>query len=188
MAHNYAFDLNFLQQEFRRADLSWPNPLAEIATLDLSMRCFPHTKGTSSTWSASDSTSFSIKRTARQRYRCGECFVAMTKRHEVANSLDELLEWANASAARPQVKGYRSRATGSSSSTRVLTRESIAASSPSALDDQAWAAEPMAGSGRSRTVYDAGPSVGWMSEAQAPEPSIQGRTPANMGYGLCHCP
>lgn len=107
VAHNYAFDLNFLQQEFRRANLSWPNPLAEIDTLDLSMRCFPHTKGhkLNILCKRLDVTLDQAHRATADATACGECFVALTKRHEVATSLDELLDWANAIGRPPEGEG-----------------------------------------------------------------------------------
>ena len=107
VAHNYAFDLNFLQQEFRRADLSWPNPLAEIDTLDLSMRCFPHTKGHKLHMVCKRLNVIldQAHRATADATACGECFIALTKRHEVAASLDELLDWANAIGRPPEGEG-----------------------------------------------------------------------------------
>ena len=44
VAHNYPFDLAFLTTEFDRCGMHWPEPLAEVDTVDLSLRTYKDAK------------------------------------------------------------------------------------------------------------------------------------------------
>ena len=72
IAHNFPFDRGFIAEELRRLGRAWPDPLAEIDTVDLSMKVFP------------------------QAQACGRCFVEMTRREHAPTDLHGLLDWADA--------------------------------------------------------------------------------------------
>ena len=97
VAHNRRFDKGFLLEEFRRIDREWPSTIAEIDTIDLSMRTFP------------DATSHQLddlcarlavdppagdRRTPSSALASGRCFVEMARRSEIPDDLEKLLEWA----------------------------------------------------------------------------------------------
>ena len=104
VAHNYPFDLAFLTQEFLRIDGWWPEPMAEIDTVDLSMRCFPDAK---SHKLLDLSTRLEIvlegaHRATNDAAACGLSFARLATKHGVGHELQEMLDWANAIGRPPE--------------------------------------------------------------------------------------
>ncbi len=104
VAHNYPFDLGFLTQEFQRLGAHWPEPLAEIDTVDLSMRCFPDARSHKlvDLCSRLDVRLDGAHRATNDAAACGECFVALTREHQVDNELQAMLDWAHAIGRPPE--------------------------------------------------------------------------------------
>jgi DNA polymerase III subunit epsilon len=113
VAHNYPFDLGFLTREFddvreRTGDprMRWPEPLAEVDTVDLSMRCFREAKGHRLA-DLAERVSVQLERAHRatdDAAACGQAFVELVRRHRVADDLQAMLDWANA-IGRPPDEG-----------------------------------------------------------------------------------
>ena len=98
VAHNYAFDLAFLTNEFLIADLCWPEPIAEVDTLDLSHKHFGNARG-HKLQDVCERLGVSLvgaHRATNDATACGECFVELARRHQVADELQAMLDWANA--------------------------------------------------------------------------------------------
>jgi DNA polymerase III epsilon subunit-like protein len=113
VAHNYTFDLAFLTREFdllRAAtgdpSMRWPEPLGEIDTVDLSIRCFPDARGHRLA-DLAERLDVRLERAHRalsDAAACGEAFVELTRRHRVEDDLQGLLDWA-AAIGRPPDDG-----------------------------------------------------------------------------------
>ena len=104
VAHNYTFDLGFLRAEAQRCGLRWPEPLAEIDTVDLSMRVFPEARS-----HKLDALCERLNVTLDQHHRatddasaCGTAFVEMVRRNDVPDDLQAMLEWAQAIGRPPE--------------------------------------------------------------------------------------
>ncbi len=106
IAHNYPFDRAFLSAEFKRVGLAWPDPLAEIDTVDLSMRCFPDARGhrLADVCKRLDVVLDNAHRATNDAAACGQCFVTLAHRRDVEDDLQAMLDWANA-IGRPPVNG-----------------------------------------------------------------------------------
>ncbi len=104
VAHNFPFDLAFLSQELRGAGLAWPAPIAEIDTVDLSMKLFP------------DAPSHKLADLARRcgvslenahratddAAACGLSLATLLRRHDLEDDLQVLLDWAHAIGRPPE--------------------------------------------------------------------------------------
>ena len=104
VAHNYSFDLNFLRAESQRLGMRWPEPMAEIDTLDLSIRC--HSDARSHKLEAlCDRLGIRIEQSHRatdDAAACGTAFVELVRRGEIEDDLQAMLEWAGAIGRPPQ--------------------------------------------------------------------------------------
>ena len=98
VAHNYAFDHAFLSEEYRRIEQSWPDPLAEVDTVDVSLRTFPDQRGHKliDLCNRLDIRLEGAHRATNDAEACGRCFVELTRRHEVDDDLQTMLDWAHA--------------------------------------------------------------------------------------------
>ncbi|MEQ1508704.1 MAG: 3'-5' exonuclease, partial [Myxococcota bacterium] len=113
VAHNYPFDLAFLTREFDEvhkrtgdARMRWPEPLAEVDTVDLSIRCFPDARSHKLS-DLAERLSVQLERAHRatdDAAACGYAFVELARRHGVADDLQAMLDWSNA-IGRPPVDG-----------------------------------------------------------------------------------
>lgn len=113
VAHNYPFDLAFLTREFdevrTKTDdpaMGWPEPLAEVDTVDLSVRCFPDAKGHRLA-DLAERLQVRLERAHRatdDAAACGYAFVELVGRHQVEDDLQAMLDWANA-IGRPPDEG-----------------------------------------------------------------------------------
>lgn len=111
VAHNYPFDLAFLTKEFdevrkRTEDprMHWPEPLAEVDTVDLSMRCFPEARNHKLS-DLSERLQVQLERAHRatdDAAACGMSFIELVRRFSVADDLQEMLDWANAIGRPPE--------------------------------------------------------------------------------------
>ena len=104
VAHNYPFDLAFLTEEFNRMDSWWPEPLAEIDTIDLSIRMFPEEKKhkLADLCGRVGVTLERAHRATDDAAACGECLVRLAAKHEVADDLQVMLDWAGAIGRPPE--------------------------------------------------------------------------------------
>ncbi len=97
VAHNYAFDQRFMTSEFARCNLKWPNPPAEIDTLDLSRRLYAdareHNLGALSQRLGVVLTG--AHRATNDARACGEAFLEMCRRHDAPGELAEMITWAD---------------------------------------------------------------------------------------------
>jgi DNA polymerase III epsilon subunit family exonuclease len=107
VAHNFPFDRAFLTTELQRAGQDWPHAMAEVDTIDLSIRYFPDVKG-HKLEQVAQRLAVALDRAHRatdDAEACGRCFVEMAKRFEAPDELEGLLDWADA-LGRPPVNGY----------------------------------------------------------------------------------
>jgi DNA polymerase-3 subunit epsilon len=98
VAHNYPFDLNFLTVELNRCELNWPEPLAEIDTVDLSLKHFPEAKGhrLGDVCRRLDIRLEGAHRATNDAEACGRVFIEVARRHQIEDNLHAMLTWANA--------------------------------------------------------------------------------------------
>ncbi len=114
VAHNYPFDLAFLRSEFGRIDLSWPNPIAEVDTVDLSIKHFSDAKHhrLHDLCKRLDVTLDGAHRATNDAAACGECFIELARRHDVAYNLQSMLDWAKAIGRPPESGPFAKHETG----------------------------------------------------------------------------
>ena len=91
VAHNYPFDMGFLSAEFERTGRHWPEPLAEVDTVDLSMKVFPDARSHKLS-DLSDRLDVRLERAHRatdDAAACGYAFTEVLRRHghDVADDL-----------------------------------------------------------------------------------------------------
>jgi DNA polymerase III epsilon subunit-like protein len=98
VAHNYTFDLGFLRAESLRMGIRWPEPLAEIDTVDLSMRCFPGERShkLNAVCKRLDVALEQHHRATDDAAACGMVFTELARRRDVEDDLQAMLEWAGA--------------------------------------------------------------------------------------------
>lgn len=104
VAHNYPFDLGFLTAEFRRLGQHWPEPIAEVDTVDVSMRLFPDAKSHKLGDLAKrlDVVLEGAHRATNDAEACGRCFVELARKHDVDDDLQAMLDWAKAIGRPPE--------------------------------------------------------------------------------------
>jgi len=105
VAHNYPFDLAFLTKEFQRIGRSWPEPMAEIDTVDLSLRCFPDARShrLADVCSRVGVVLDGAHRATNDAAACGEVFAALVRRFDVDDDLQAMLDWAGAIGRPPEI-------------------------------------------------------------------------------------
>ncbi len=105
VAHNYPFDLAFLTKEFQRIGRWWPEPIAEIDTVDLSIRCFADARShkLSDVCARVGVTLDGAHRATNDAAACGEVFAALARRHDVEDDLQAMLDWAGAIGRPPEI-------------------------------------------------------------------------------------
>jgi len=111
VAHNFPFDLAFLSMEFERVReetrdprMRWPEPLAEIDTVDLSMRCYPEARShrLSDLAERLDVSLENAHRATDDAAACGLCFAKLSRHHDVDDDLQAMLDWAGAIGQPPE--------------------------------------------------------------------------------------
>ena len=98
VAHNLPFDRGFLSMEFRRIGLDWPAPLAELDTYDLSVRFFSEARGHKLSVVA-ERLGVRLEgahRASNDAEATGRAFLKIAGQRGAPDSLQELLDWADA--------------------------------------------------------------------------------------------
>ena len=105
IAHNLAFDQNFISVELQQAGLYWPQPTAEIDTLGLSILSYPQHRNAHKLETLCQRLGVSLDQAHRatdDAEACGRCFVQMTLQFDAPPELGGLLEWAEAVGVPPE--------------------------------------------------------------------------------------
>ena len=104
VAHNYPFDLAFLTQEFERCGLSWPEPMAEVDTFDLSKKYFPEAKKHRLVdfCKRLDVVLENAHRATEDAAACGQSFITLARQRNVDDHLQSLIDWAEAIGRPPE--------------------------------------------------------------------------------------
>jgi len=104
VAHNYPFDLAFLTQQLLAVGLTWPEPLAEVDTVDLSLKHFPNERGhkLEDLCRRLDVPLDGAHRATNDAAACGRCFIELARRHRVEDDLQAMLDWSNAIGRPPE--------------------------------------------------------------------------------------
>ena len=120
VAHNYPFDRAFLTKAFADCGEDWHEPLAEIDTVDLSMRMFPEARrhNLAEVSKRLDVVLEGAHRATNDAAACGLCFTTLARRRDVEDDLQAMLDWAGAIGRPPQSGPFDTDATG-----RVLFAE-----------------------------------------------------------------
>ncbi|MGC6510816.1 MAG: PolC-type DNA polymerase III [Myxococcota bacterium] len=103
VAHNFAFDLGFLRNEFLRCGMSWPTTYAEIDTLPLATRKLKHLRSRRLEVVAAD-LGIPLENAHRAFHDAdatGRVFLEIAKRHGAPASLEGLVEWGVAVSQPP---------------------------------------------------------------------------------------
>lgn len=95
VAHNLPFDMAFLSAELGRVGMSWPTPLAEIDTVDVSMRVFPDARShrLGDLCKRLQVELVEAHRATNDAEACGRAFLEMARQSGVAQDLHALLDW-----------------------------------------------------------------------------------------------
>ncbi|MCP4804948.1 MAG: 3'-5' exonuclease [Proteobacteria bacterium] len=98
VAHNYAFDRNFLSMEFERAGVVFADPFAELDTLLLSRQMFQDVRGhkLEDLCKRLDVILEGAHRATNDAEACGRAFVELARRRGAPDDLQGLLDWADA--------------------------------------------------------------------------------------------
>jgi DNA polymerase III epsilon subunit family exonuclease len=98
VAHNFPFDLAFLTQQLEACELGWPEPIAEVDTVDLSIAHFADERRhrLEDLCRRLDVPLDNAHRAADDAEATGRCFIELARRHEVADELQAMLDWARA--------------------------------------------------------------------------------------------
>jgi DNA polymerase III epsilon subunit family exonuclease len=104
VAHNYPFDLAFVSEELARVELAWPEPLAEVDTVDVSLRCFPEARShrLADLCERVDVTLEGAHRATNDAEATLRAFVELVRRHDVEDDLHAMLDWAHAIGRPPE--------------------------------------------------------------------------------------
>ena len=104
VAHNYPFDMAFLTAEFGRVGLAWPEPLASVDTVDVSMRTFTDARShkLGDLCKRLDIALTEAHRATNDAEACGRAFLEMARRAGVTDDLDALIAWAGAIGRPPE--------------------------------------------------------------------------------------
>jgi DNA polymerase III epsilon subunit-like protein len=104
VAHNYEFDMGMLTSEFQRLGRDWPEPFAEVDTLNVSLKHFSEARShkLSELCDRLGVVLTDAHRALNDASACGRCFVELTRRHDVADDLQGMLDWANAIGRPPE--------------------------------------------------------------------------------------
>jgi len=104
IAHNLAFDRNFLRLELERTGRSWPVNVAEVDTLPLSQRLMP--KQRSHRLEAVCETLGvpldNAHRASHDAEACGRALIELARRHGAPDDTRAFIEWADAVSPPPE--------------------------------------------------------------------------------------
>lgn len=104
VAHNFPFDMAFLTKELKDADLHWPEPIAEVDTLDVSMRATPDARShkLGDVCKRLDIELREAHRATDDAEACGRVFLELAKRAAIPDDLQRMLQWAGAIGKPPE--------------------------------------------------------------------------------------
>jgi len=104
VAHNFPFDLAFVTQELARIGRVWPDPLAEVDTVDLSLRVFADDKGHKLEDLARrlEIPLEGAHRAVNDALACGRAFCALVRQKGIDDELQAMLDWAGAIGQPPE--------------------------------------------------------------------------------------
>jgi DNA polymerase III subunit epsilon len=103
IAHNLAFDLNFIRVELEMVGLHWPATRAEVDTLPLSQRLMSELRShkLSSVCTALDVPLDNAHRASHDAEACGRVLAELARRKDAPADLDAFVEWADAVSPPP---------------------------------------------------------------------------------------
>lgn len=98
VAHNLAFDLNFIRAELDRTGLHWPATAAEVDTLPLSQRLLPELRShrLESVCNALEVPLDTAHRANHDAEACGRVMVEIARRKGAPQELEAFIQWADA--------------------------------------------------------------------------------------------
>lgn len=98
VAHNFPFDQRFLTVELAKAGLKWPNPPAEVDTVDLSRRLFPEARShkLGELCARLDIPLVGAHRATNDAEACGKALLALARRFDAPDDLEGFVDWADA--------------------------------------------------------------------------------------------
>ncbi|TVQ91419.1 MAG: 3'-5' exonuclease [Deltaproteobacteria bacterium] len=104
VAHNFPFDMAFLTAEFSRVGLPWPEPLAEVDTVDVSMAVFPDARShkLGDLCKRLDVPLVDAHRATDDAGACGRAFLQMAQNADITDDLQAMLDWARAVGRPPE--------------------------------------------------------------------------------------
>lgn len=104
VAHNFPFDMGFLTAELGRVGLPWPEPIAEVDTVDVSMAIFPEARShrLGDLCKRLDVPLLEAHRATDDAGACGRAFLQMARNAEIADDLHAMLDWARAVGRPPE--------------------------------------------------------------------------------------
>lgn len=107
VAHNLAFDRNFLRTELERVGRFWPATVAEVDTLPLAQRLMPKLRSyrLESVCQSLSVPLDNAHRASHDAEACGRAMVEIARRNGAPDALEEFVEWADAVSA-PPVTGH----------------------------------------------------------------------------------
>ena len=104
VAHNFPFDMAFLSKELSDADLHWPEPLAEVDTVDVSMQSNPEARShkLGDVCKRLGIVLEDAHRATNDAEACGRVFLELARRADVSDDLQQMLSWARAIGRPPE--------------------------------------------------------------------------------------
>lgn len=104
VAHNFPFDMAFLTKEFGDTLRHWPEPMAEIDTVDVSMKVFPDARShrLGDVCKRLGVELNEAHRATNDAEACGRAFLEMVRRYDVEDDLQAMLGWARAIGRPPE--------------------------------------------------------------------------------------
>jgi len=109
VAHNLAFDYNFIRAELRRCGRTWPVTRAEVDTLPLSQRLMPELDShkLARVCAALNVPLENAHRASHDAEACGRALVELARRRDAPADLEGFVEWADAVAPPPDTPWLR---------------------------------------------------------------------------------
>lgn len=104
IAHNFAFDRNFLRLELERTGRFWPVCVAEVDTLPLSRRLMPKQRShrLGAVCEALGVPLDSAHRASHDAEACGRALIELARRHGAPEDIRAFIEWADAVSPPPE--------------------------------------------------------------------------------------
>ena len=98
VAHNFPFDMAHISEELRRIERDWPEPLAEVDTVDLSMRYYTDARShkLADVCERLDVPLDGAHRATNDAAATGQVFIELARKHHVEDDLQAMLDWARA--------------------------------------------------------------------------------------------